>query len=255
MRALVPSGARARWRSHRATPLLECLEPRALLSRTGPPILAALPATHVQRTVHTQADLMSQQSPHQHPLNRTIENRRVEKPPIFYAPYAGPIRPDLAAVSATGQYARGKGLLFTGYVLGAINSSQSSFYVFGVNRGGASPPGPFPDRPMIDFDAEIIVSTSSDGFEGEVELLNGKGQPVSTTSLTNVAVVFSKNRVYVFVPRRDLPSTSPPGTAETQNDYSYAFWAGISPSAPKGIASFFPQYADASVLATGFRSS
>ena len=114
---------------------------------------------------------------------------------------------------------------------------------------GASPPGPFPDRPLIDFDAEIIVATSPDGWDGEVELLNSKGQTVSTASLPNNQVVFSANQVQVFVPGRDLPSTSPPGTAKPKHDYSFAFWAGISPSAPKGIASFFPQFENTRVIA------
>ncbi len=248
MLPLIPSAARVRCGSHRARPWLERLEPRALLSRTEPAILTALPAAKAQGTAPGQAELSSQQSPHQHPLNRTIANRRLEKPSIFYPPYTGPTQPDLAAVNAKVRFVHGSGFVFTGHVLGAINSSQSSFYVFGVNRGGASPPGPFRDRPLIDFDAEIIVATSSDGFEGEVELLNGKGQTVSTTSLPNNQVVFSNNQVQVFVPGRDLPSTSPPGTAQTKHDYSFAFWAGISPSAPKGIASFFPQFADTRVL-------
>jgi hypothetical protein len=248
MLALIPSAARVRCGSHRARPWLERLEPRALLSRLEPPLLAALPAAKAQGIAPSQAELSSQQSPQQ-PLNRTIENRRIEKPSIFYPPYTGPTQPDLAAVNAKVRFVHGSGFVFTGHVLGSINTSQSSFYVFGVNRGGASPPGPFPDRPLIDFDAEIIVATSSDGFEGEVELLNGKGQTVSTTSLPNNQVVFSDNQVQVFVPGRDLPSTSPQGTAQTKNDYSFAFWAGTSPSAPKGIASFFPQFANTRVIA------
>ncbi len=82
-----------------------------------------------------------------------------------------------------------------------------------------------------------------------------EGQVTSTTSLPWPAVVFTDNQVQVFVPGRDLPSTSPPGTAQPQNDYSYAFWAGISPSAPNGIAGFAPEHADTSVVATGFPSS
>jgi hypothetical protein len=249
MLALIPSAARVRCGSHRVWPWLERLEPRALLSRREPSILTALPAANAHGTAPSQAELSSEQSPHQHPLNRPIENRRIEKPPIFYPPYTGPIQPDLAAVGAKVRFIHNRGFVFTGHLLGSINTSQPSFYVFGVNRGGASPPGPFPDRPLIDFDAEIIVATSSDGFEGEVELLNGEGQTVSTTSLPNNQVVFSNNQVQVFVPKQDLPLPSPPATAHTQNDYSFAFWAGVSPSAPKGIASFFPQYADTTVLA------
>jgi hypothetical protein len=255
MLALDPSAARARERAHRARPWLECLETRALLSGAEPLISAALPAAQVHRTALSHQDFLFQQSLHQHPLIETINDGHVENVPMFYAPYTGPRRPDLDVVGAKGRFIHGEGFVFTGKLLGAVDSSQSSFYVFGVNRGGASPPGPFPDRPMIDFDAEIIVATSPDGIEGEVELLNGKGQPTSTTSLVDTAVVITSNQVQVFVPARDLPSTSPPGTAETQNHYSYAFWAGVSPSAPKGIAGFAPEYAATSVVATGFPSS
>ena len=248
MLALIGSAARVRCGSHRARPWLERLEPRALLSRAELPILTALPATKAPGTASGQAELSSQQSPRQHALNRTIESRRIEKPPIFYPPYTGPIQPDLAAVGAKARFIHGSGFVFTGHLVGAIDTSQSSFYVFGVNRGGAPSPGPFPDRPLIDFDAEIVVATSSDGWEGEVELLNGKGQIVSTTSVPNNQVVFSDNQVQVFVPGRDLPTPSPPGAARTKNHYSFAFWAGISPSAPKSIASFFPQYAETSVV-------
>ena len=135
MLALIPAAAHARWKSHRATPWLERLEPRALLSRTEPPLPAELPAGHMQGTAPTHAELLIQQSPHQHPLHETIDNRRVEKPPIFSALYTGPIQPDLAVVGAKGRSIDdGKAFVFTGRLLGAINSSQTSFYVFGVNR-------------------------------------------------------------------------------------------------------------------------
>jgi hypothetical protein len=255
MLTLDPSAAQARGRAHRARPWLEHLETRALLSRTELPISAALPAAQVERTALSQQELLFQQSLHQHPLVETIHNGRVKEVPTFYAPYTGPRRPDLDVVGAKGRLIHGVGFVLTGKLLGAVDSSQSSFYVFGINRGGASPPGPFPARPLIDFVAEVIVATSPDGIEGEVELLYAKGQPTSTTSLFDTAVVITSNQVQVVVPARDLPSTSPPGTAETQNDYSYAFWAGTSPSAPKGIAGFAPEYAVTSVVASGFPSS
>jgi hypothetical protein len=255
MVALVPSAARARGQLHRTRPGLECLETRALLSGTEPFISAALSAAQERGTSPIQENFLYQQSLHQHPLIETFKNGRVEKLPMFYALYTGPRQLDLDVLGAKARWIRGQGFVFTGHLLGAVNSSQSLFYVFGVNRGGASPPGPFPDRSLIAFDAEIIVATSPDGFEGEVELLNSKGQPTSTASLPNNAVVFYHNQVQVFVPARDLPSTSPPGTADIQNHYSYAFWAGTSPSDPKRIAGFVPEYTLASVVATGFPSS
>ncbi len=252
MLALVPSDARARGRSHRARPWLEHLEPRALLSRAELPIAAALPAAQVQGTAPTRQRLLFRESLHQHQLIETIKNGRVKKVPMFYAPYTGPRLPALDVVGAKGRIIHGYGFVFTGRVLGAIDTSQQSYYVFGINRGGASPPGPFPDRPMIDFDAEIVVQTSPDGYEGSVQLLNPDGTPFSTVGLPFPQVVFNNNQVQVYVPSRDLPSSSPPGTANTQNHYSYAFWAGTSPSDPKGIAGFVPENMVTSIVATGF---
>jgi hypothetical protein len=117
------------------------------------------------------------------------------------------------------------------------------------------PPGPFPNRPKTDVDAEVIVATSPDGYEGEVQRFNAEGEPTSTSSLLYPNVVFSNNQVQVFVPARYLPSTSAPGTAVPKTHYSYVFWAGTSPSVPKGIAGFAPEYMDTSVVATYFRSS
>jgi hypothetical protein len=254
MRSLVPSAAWPRVRSHRAAPSLERLETRELLSRTETPLSAVLSAAQVQGTALTVQQLY-QQSLSQHPLVETIEAGSVAKLPMFAAGYTGPKQPDLDVLGAKARLFRGRGFVFRGYVLGAINASQNSYYVFGINRGGASPPGPFPDRPMIDFDAEIVVSTSPDGFEGEVVRLNAKGQTISTSSLANNAVVFSGNKVEVFVPGGLLGSTVPRGTADLQNHYSFAFWAGVSPSAPSGIAGFAPEFMNASVLPVGFPSS
>ena len=245
MRSLVASAAWARVRSHRARPSLEGLETRELLSSTETSILAALPAAQVQGTAFNINQLYKQ-SLQQHPLVQTIENGQVAKLPMFAASYTGLRQPDLDVVGAKARVFP-RGFVFSGYVLGRINTSQQSFYVFGVNRGSASPPGPFPDRPMITFDAEIIVATNPNGFEGEVVQLNAQGQPISTTGLFNNAVVFSGNRVQVFVRGIYLPPTSPPGTAKPQNHYTYAFWAGVSPTANKGIAGFAPENANTAI--------
>ena len=140
------------------------------------------------------------------------------------------------------------GFVFSGETVGAINTSQSQFYVFGVNRGGATAPGIFPDRPMIVFDAAVVVATSPNGFTGAtVNLLNSKGQVTSSTSLATTAITIRNNRVQVVVPASDLPSTSPPGTPQPQNRYSFAFWAGKSASVPNRIASFAPEFADTGI--------
>jgi hypothetical protein len=249
------STGRARRHAHWGSPGPELLATRTLLSHAQLSSSTLRAAAGTPGTTRSEVAALSKRSLHQHPLIQTISGGQVKKAPMFYALYKGSRQPDLDVVGAKGRWVYGQGFVFTGGVLGRINTSQSLFYVFGVNRGGASPPGPFPERPMIDFDAEIIIATSPDGYEGEVELLNSGGQVVSTASLANNAVVFRQNQVQVFVPAQLLPSTSPPGTAQPQQHYSYAFWAGKSLSAPGRIAGFAPEYADTSVVATGLPSS
>jgi hypothetical protein len=205
-----------------------------------------LAAARVEGTAATQGGAFSQSLDHDPSLEKIMAGT-VNRAPRFYARYSGPKRPDLHVLGANGRFLPGRGYVFVGETVGKISSSQSSFYVFGINRGGASGPGPFPDRPMIIFDAEIIVATSPDGYTATVELLNKKGQPTSSTSLTEPAIVFSNNDVGVIVPSALLPSTSPPGTAPRAERYSFAFWAGTSPSAPGKIAGFAPVYANATV--------
>jgi hypothetical protein len=100
------------------------------------------------------------------------------------------------------------------------------------------------------FDAEVIVATSPDGYTGTVELLNNHGQVTSSTGLANNQISFSNNHVRVVVPVSLLPSTSPPGTPEPQDRYSFAFWAGFSPSAPNGVSGFAPEFANGPVPLT-----
>ncbi len=253
MRVVGLSAFGERGRSHRALPRLELLEPRALLSHAGASVSAALPAAQVGAATKKQVAILYKQSLHQHPLMETISGGEVQKVPMFYALFRGQRQPDLDVIGAKGSLFNPIGFfVFSGKVLGHINTSQPQFYVFGVNRGGATGPGPFPERPMINFDAVVIVATSSGGFAGSVKLYGPKGQLVSTQALANTQVVFNQNLVQVFVPAQLLPSTTPPGTPQPQNHYSYAFWAGKSPFVPKLIAGFAPEYADTSVLATGF---
>jgi hypothetical protein len=256
MLTLDSSAGRSRGRSNRAKPSLECLETRELLSSTETLLSAALEAEQGQTTTYNVQQLF-QQSLSQHPLVETIERGRVAKLPMFYASYTGPKLLDLDVLGANARRFEGRSFVFTGYVLGTINASAQSFYVFGVNRGGASGPGPFPNRPGIYFDAEIIVATSPDGFEGEVQRFNSKGKPTTSSSLANNAVVFNGNSVRVYVSVGLLGSTVPKGTADLQNRYSYAFWAGagVSPSDPTAIAGFAPEYMDTSIPAIGRPSS
>jgi hypothetical protein len=239
------SAVQTRRRPRRTRPLLELLETRELLSRAETAISATL-AARADGTGARQVGSLSPQSHDQHPLIETAVQGSVNRAPMFYSRYKGQKQPDLHVLTARGQFFPPQGFTFTGVTVGSINTSQTSFYVFGVNRGGAPAPGPFPDRPMITFDAEVVVATTSNGYSATVEILNSEGQITKSVSLPENAIKFSKNHVGVFVPAVLLPSTAPPGTAQPDQHYSFAFWAGTSASAPKRIAGFYPEFANAS---------
>jgi hypothetical protein len=242
------STGRAQGRSHRARPGLEILETRELLSRAQTSISRALSAAGGEGAVASRPALPLQQSIDRNPSIETVVGGTVNHVPRFYALYKGPKQPDLHVLNAHARFYFPGGFVFSGETAGAINSSQSQFYVFGVNRGGATAPGIFPDRPMIVFDAAVVISTSPNGFTGgTVDLLNSKGQVTSSTSLPTTAISISNNHVRVVVPATDLPSTSPPGIPQPQNRYSFAFWAGKSASVPNRIASFAPEFADTGI--------
>ena len=256
MRVLRKRDSRAPGRyPNRTKPRLELLEARNLLSRLDVPISHSISAVHVRKIADTQESSLYQYSLHKHPLNQKIVGGHVKKVPMFFGPYAGPKLPDLDALGANGRLIFGQGFVFTGKVLGAIDSSQSSYYVFGINRGGATPPGPIPNRALIYFDAEVIVATGPTGVTGTVQLLNSSGQPTSSVNLPPDAVVIQGNQVQVSIPASLLPSTSPRGTHQPDARYFYAFWAGTSPSAAGGIASFAPEYSITYVNPEGFPRS
>jgi hypothetical protein len=244
------SANRTPGRSHRSRPTLEMLETRELLSSAQTSVSGALSSAGGERTDASRAALPSEQGLDRNPLIDAKVRGAVNHAPRFYPLYKGLKLPDLHVLNQRNRYFFPGGFVLTAATVAKINSSQSSFYVFGINRGGATAPGPFPERPNIVFDAEVIIGTSPDGITGTVELLNSQGQVTSTTSLFNNQITFSNNQVRVVFNASLLPSTSPPGTADPQDHYSSAFWAGISPSDPRRIASFTPEFADTSIPVT-----
>jgi hypothetical protein len=242
------STGRAQGRSHRVRPGMEVLEARELLSRAQTSISGALSAAGGEGAVASRPALPLHQSIDRRPSIETAVGGTVNHTPRFYELYKGPKQPDLHVLNAHARFYSPGGFVFSGETVGAINSSQTQFYVFGVNRGGATAPGIFPDRPMIVFDAAVVVATSPNGFtSATVDLLNSKGQVTSSTSLATTAITIRNNRVQVVVPASDLPSTTPPGIPQPQDRYSFAFWAGKSASVPNRIASFAPESADTGI--------
>jgi hypothetical protein len=244
------ASSRAHSRSRRAKPVLEALEARGLLSHVAAPAVGVPPLSPGRFPV-SSGDLY-RYSRHKHPLNQKIVGGHVRKVPMFYGPFAGARTPNLDATGANGRLIYGQGFVFTGEVLGPISSTQPAVYTFGVNRGGASAPGPFLNRPMIFYDALVEVSTGPTGPTGTVQLLNSSGRSRPVVTLPSSAIQVSGNKVQVELPASLLPATSPPRTHLPYTRYFYAFWAGTSATAPNGIASFAPEYAITPVANEGF---
>ena len=84
----------------------------------------------------------------------------VTKAPHFYQFYTGPKWAELNAVKASGELSPNGTFTFTGTNKGAIKKAPA-VYVWGIDRNGNLPPGPFTDRPNVKFDALVIVSLNS----------------------------------------------------------------------------------------------
>jgi hypothetical protein len=158
----------------------------------------------------------------------------VTKAPHFYQFYTGPKWAELNAVKAGGELSPSGTFTFTGTVQGAINKAPA-VYVWGVDRNGNLPAGPFTDRPNVKFDALVIVS------------LNSALKPTATvddlasgtsTVLPSSSVSIHGHTVKVSVSASLLPST---GLAPSQ--YRFNFWPedGVTPVSSSVVASFAPE--------------
>ncbi len=85
-------------------------------------------------------------------------NGVVVKAPHFYEDYVGPKLAQLNAVAAAGELLPNGSFEFVGVNQGTIDPKVQATYVFGVDRNGKLPTGPFPGRPDIRFDALVVVT-------------------------------------------------------------------------------------------------
>jgi len=164
----------------------------------------------------------------------------VTKKPHFYQFYTGPRLSELNAVSASGTLsADGTTFTFSGTNQGRITRTPA-VYVWGIDRSGGLPSGPFTGRPNIKFDAVVIVSLRSSltPTAQVVDLASG----ADTTLPTGSAVIRGKT-VSVTVPASLLPST---GLAPSQYRFNYWPEDGGPPSSPS-VASFAPENMTAQV--------
>ena len=118
---------------------------------------------------------------------------------------------------------------------------MTATYVFGVDRSGKLPTGPFPGRPDIQFDATVVVKIVPG--QATTVTVNDMANKTSTT-VQNPALQISGKKVSVVIPGSLLPST---GLAASH--FRYAFWPEDGLAGSTHIASFAPQFNDIRVAA------
>jgi hypothetical protein len=163
----------------------------------------------------------------------------VTKTPHFYQFYTGPKLAELNAVKASAKLASNGSFTFTGTNAGAINSGPA-VYVWGIDRSGHLPAGPFTGRPQIRFDAVVVVSLDSS--------LNATARVIDessgvTTVLPAGSVSIRGRTISVTVPGNLLPSTG-----LTPPHYRFNYWPEDGgPPASSSVASFAPERTTAQV--------
>jgi hypothetical protein len=166
-------------------------------------------------------------------------NGTVMKTPMFYEDYVGPRLAQLDVVKATGTLLRDGSFHFVGVTQGVNDPNVRATYVFGVDRNGHLPTGPFPGRPNIQFDATIVI-----------KIVPGQSPTVTVTDLTNKtsttvqdsALQISGKKIGVLIAGSLLPST---GLAPSH--FQYNFWTEDGLAGSTNIASFAPEFHDIQV--------
>lgn len=166
------------------------------------------------------------------------------KAPHFYEDYVGPKLDQLNAVATAGELLPNGDFLFAGVNVGAIDPSVPATYVFGVDRNGALPTGPFPGRPDIRFDAVVVVKlVPGQATTATVVDLTGANKPVP---LSAGSIFVAGREVAVIVPAAALPSTGLP-----PSQYRFNYWPEDGKPGSTHIASFVPEFNDALIGVLG----
>jgi hypothetical protein len=156
----------------------------------------------------------------------------VTKAPHFYQFYTGPRWAELNAVKASAKLAANGNFTFTGTNQGTINKAPA-VYVWGIDRSGNLPAGPFEGRPNIKFDALVVVSLNSSltPTARVVDLAAG-----TTTELAAGSASIHGRTVTVTVPGSLLPSTG-----LTPSQFRFNYWPEDGGAGSAGVASFAPE--------------
>jgi uncharacterized protein (TIGR03118 family) len=164
----------------------------------------------------------------------------VTKAPHFYEDYKGPKLDQLNAVAAAGELQPDGSFQFTGVNEGALDPKVAATYVFGIDRNGKLPTGPFANRPDIRFDAliEVSVTPGQATTASVIDLANH-----TSTSLPQGSFSAAGRVIAVNVPGSLLPSTGLP-----PSQYRFNYWPeDADPTLKEQIASFVPEFNDAQV--------
>jgi hypothetical protein len=165
----------------------------------------------------------------------------VTKTPDFNKLYKGPKLAELNAVRASAQLsADGSTFTFSGTTAGKINKAPA-VYIWGLDRNGNLPPGPFGGHPNVKFDAVVVVSLNSSltPTASVTDLASG-----TTTALPAGSASISGRTVSVSLAASLLPST---GLAPSQYRFNYWPEDGMSPDTSAVVASFLPATNNAQV--------
>jgi hypothetical protein len=156
------------------------------------------------------------------------------KHPHFYEFYTGPKRDSLDVVAAGARLFPGGMIVLSGATHGEFVAGPPATYVFGIDRNGHLPPGPFPGRPNIRFDALVVVTLKSPPAPPTatvMDLKTGKNK-----ALPQNAITFKSRQLFVDLNARLLPSRGLP-----VDQYRVNFWARKAAGKPNLIASFVPE--------------
>jgi hypothetical protein len=163
----------------------------------------------------------------------------VSKAPHFYEFYTGPKLAELNAIKASAELSRNGKFTFTGTNQGLINKAPA-VYVWGNDRNGNLPPGPFTNRPNIKFDAVVIVTLGPTHHltAKVVDLANG-----NSTDLPAGTARIKGRTVSVTEPSSLLSSTGLP-----TSQYHFNYWPEDGgPPVSSSVASFAPEFTTAQV--------
>lgn len=180
----------------------------------------------------------------------------VRKRAAFSTQYLGPRRADLNLVAASAALKTGKALTLTATTAAPIDATpptagleDASFFVFGLDRGGANSANPFPNRPRIRYDAVVVLQVRPEGLSASV-LDASRGNV--TTELSPSSVRISGRTIRVVVPPdvATAPGGVPAGrvkfTVWSRNRLEHSL-----PDIADYVASFLPENGAARIRVVG----